>query len=278
MRYLSVAKGLVIIMTRMSHWKKKLSIILALCISFNLNGSIVALAQASDEMVNSQIIHYVNQAKPLQNDEKIILTSESSDFEIDENNVLVHYTGSDTIVTVPDGVTSIASSAFWKTLDGNGITQIHLPNTLTSLQDYAFSGCHTLTEISLPDNVASIGQGVFYFSKGLLNIHAGENNLSFSSEDGVLFNKDKTQIICFPQARTQTSFEIPDTVKTVIDFAFDNATSLTNLVIPQSVTIIGKFAFRDGSFSQISLPNNLISIDELAFARCINLKSVTHKH
>jgi uncharacterized protein YjdB len=218
-----------------------------------------------------------NMSNPIKQEKDVLinLTYENSDFQIDENNVLIKYLGSESIVTVPDGVTAIGSNAFDRGINGNGITEINLPDSVISLQDYAFSGCHTLAEISLPNNVATIGKGVFYFSKGLVDIYVGEENQSFKSVDGVLYNKDMTQLICFPQAKTQTRFEIPDTVKIIADFAFDSAVRLAEVVIPEGITEIGKCTFRDCTFSQIVLPKSLTSIGELAFGRCKNLKSIT---
>jgi uncharacterized protein YjdB len=261
-------------MTRLSKWNRKLSIVLVLSIIFSSGGT-VTFAKNPHEVVGSEVIRNMNNSNQQEKGVLTNLTSENTDFEIDENNVLIKYLGSESIVTVPDGVTAIGSNAFYKDINGNGITEINLPDSVIALQDYAFSGCHTLAEISLPNNVASIGKGAFSFEKGLVNIYVGENNQSFKSQDGVLFNKDMTEIICFPQARPQTSFEIPNTIRSISAHAFDGAVNLAGVAISEGVIEIGDFAFRDCTFSQIQLPESLTTIGELAFARCKNLKSIT---
>lgn len=259
-------------MGRLRKWLRVLSMIMVVTIIVSSNG-IATFAQRLEKSASSYI---VQQNKTLsQNEDKIqLLSTDNSDFVIDINQVLVKYDGSDSIVTVPDGVVSIGNSAFDKGINGNGITEINLPDSVTSLQDYAFSGCHTVTSLTIPKNVSSIGIGVFYFSKGLKNIFVSVENPYFKSEDGILFNKDMTQLVCFPQARTQTSYVIPNTVKLISEFAFDNATSLTSITLPEGITELGKMAFRDCTFSEIVLPASLVSIGELSFARCKNLKSI----
>ena len=105
-------------------------------------------------------------------------------------------------------------------------------------------------------------------------IIAGLNNPNYSTVDGVLFNKDKTVLIRFPQGKTG-SYNIPDTVTRIAYKAFYGSSGLTSVNIPASVTSIGDFAF-DGctSLTSVNIPNGVTDIGRYAFTRCTSLVSV----
>ena len=98
----------------------------------------------------------------------------------------------------------------------------------------------------------------------------------YSSEDGVLFDKDKTEIIRYPEGKKDTSYTIPNSVTSIVDYAFYHCTSLTNITIPDSVTRIWSFAF-DGcsSLTSITIPNSVTSIGRYVFDGCKKLTSIT---
>jgi uncharacterized protein YjdB len=188
----------------------------------------------------------------------------TSDFTYTEANGVITITGyigaggSVSIPTQINGkpVTSIGESAFY---DCTSLTSITIPNSVTSIRGlWTFSGCTSLTAI----NVAS-------------------DNTAFTSENGVLYNKNKTLLIQYPAGKTASSFTIPNTV-TIIDYhAFYKCTSLTSITIPDSVTsILGIFPF-GGAFSNctnltsVTIGNSVTSIGEMAFVSCTSLASVT---
>jgi hypothetical protein len=100
-------------MTRLSKWNRKLSIVLVLSIIFSSGGT-VTFAKNPHEVAGSGTIENTSNSNKQGKDVLINLTSESTDFEIDENNVLIKYLGAESIVTVPDGVTAIGSNAFYR--------------------------------------------------------------------------------------------------------------------------------------------------------------------
>jgi len=148
------------------------------------------------------------------------------------------YRKSVTSITVPSGVTSIGQWAFYKC---SALTSVTLSDGLKSIGSEAFSGS-ALTSIFIPNSVLNIGSGAFLDCSALTSIEVGEDNPNYSSEDGVLFNKEKTTLVHYPEGNTRTSYTVPDSVTNIADWTF-YACSLTDITIPESVTSIGDFAF-----------------------------------
>lgn len=145
-----------------------------------------------------------------------------------------------TSIIFPDGVRTINDQAFQKCTKLKGMK---IPNIITSIGNEAFFNCTGFTEISIPDSVTSIGKYAFDDCTGVESITVGENNTAYTSVDGVLYNKDKTELICCPCKKT--SVTIPDGVTVISDFAFDSCEDLTEITIPASVTRIGGWAFEN---------------------------------
>ena len=141
-------------------------------------------------------------------------------------------------VTIPDGVTNIGWCAFSST----SIVSINIPDSVTSISDYAFDCCTSLASIEIPDSVTSIGVGAFNSCRSLMSIDVAEDNSNYSSKDGVLFNKDKTELIRYPERKTGTEYTVPDSVTSIGAYAF-SGTSLVNINIPDSVTNVYSDAF-----------------------------------
>ena len=176
-----------------------------------------------------------------------------------------------TSITIPNSVTSIGNGAFARC---TGLTSITIPNNVTSIGDSVFSGCTGLTSITIPNNVTSIGNRAFDGCVGLTSIEVAANNANYSSENGVLFNKDKTILIQYPGGK-QGAYTIPNSV-TSIGTAFSDCIGLTSITIPNSITSIGNKAFSGCSgLTSITIPNNITSIGDKVFSGCTGLTSVT---
>ena len=149
------------------------------------------------------------------------------------------YCSSLTSVTIPDGITSIGQSVF----EGcSSLTSVTIPNSVASIGEDAFNGCSGLTSITIPDSVTSIDNSSFSGCSSLESITVNENNAHYASQDGILYNKEKTQIIHVPEAIIG-AITIPDSVTIIDGIAFKDCVGLTKIVIGNSVTCIYYQAF-----------------------------------
>ena len=135
---------------------------------------------------------------------------------------------------VPNSVTEIEDWAF---SDSIGLTSIIIPNSVTKIGRRAFGGCNRLTSLAIPESVVDMHQYTFTDCIGLTNIAVHSDNPCFASENGVLFNKNKTVLIFCPTG-LQGDYVIPDTVEIIEDGAFSDCTGLTSVFIPDKVCAI----------------------------------------
>lgn len=164
--------------------------------------------------------------------------------------------------------------------------------------DSALREIDNLGNISIPASVEIIGDCAFlnFSSESLKNITVANENKYFSSENGVLFNKNKTELLCYPCGKNETTYTVPNTVTKLAKVSFSGCklnklilpnnlkyidesafteTSLKTLSIPESVEYIGKYTFLMSGIETVNIPKRIATIEEGTFSCCINLKSVT---
>ena len=200
-----------------------------------------------------------------------------------------------TSIEIPSSVTKIEGSA----LGGcSSLTRIEIPDSVTSIGTYVFSGCTSLTSIQISENVTSIRTGTFNGCSSLMSIKipsgvtsvddyafdrcsnltsidVDESNTAYMDDQGVLYTKDGTNIIKYPEGKNGTEYTILDTVTIVGNRAFKDCSRLKSIVIPDNVTIIGEYAFEWCSgLTNIIIPDSVRSIGDDAFFWCSRLTNI----
>ena len=151
-------------------------------------------------------------------------------------------------VIIQNGVASIGSVFYYCT----NLTNVNIPDSVTSISNYAFDDCSSLTSINVNDG-----------------------NSYYSSLDGNLYNKDKTCLIRYATGKKDTYFSIPSSVTSIGYYAFSGCASLTSISIPDSVTSIDDAAFfKFRSLTGINIPDSVTIIGEGAFSGCSSLTTV----
>ena len=145
---------------------------------------------------------------------------------------------------------------------------------IQSIGDYAFRHCDAMTDVQIPASITFLGEQAFGECKILNNINVDNNNATYTSENGVLFSKDKTILVAYPTSRAG-SYSIPSSVITVGCLAFDSCANLTSVAIPNSVLNIETNAFwYCTSMTSLSIPKSMSSIGNYAFFGCSGLSSI----
>ena len=188
-----------------------------------------------------------------------------------------------TDLVIPDSVTSIGAYAFYNC---SRLTSISIPSGVTSIGYSAFFKCSSLTSISIPSGVTSIGGSAFRDCSSLTSITIPNRVTSIgdfafkgcSSLTSISIPSGVTSIwaYAFYDCSSLTSISIPDSVTSIWAYAFYNCGSLTSISIPSGVTSIGAYAFYNcGSLTSISIPSGVTSIERFAFYGCGSLASIT---
>ena len=147
-------------------------------------------------------------------------------------------------VTIPASVTYVGNSAFYGCTSLKSVT---VPESVTYIGGYAFAECYSLKYADIPANVTGIGASPFYNCRSLENINTDEANKWYTTVDGVLYDKDKTELINYPAGKKDSSYVIPEGIRTIREKAFYGCLNLCELTIPDSVTEIESGAFECSS-------------------------------
>lgn len=223
-----------------------------------------------------------------------------------------------TSVSIPDSVENIGRAAFYGCSSLNNVV---LPAGLDAINQYTFSQCSALKSITVPSGISYIGYKAFYYCTSLTSftvpasvslidggvftdcislasITVNSANPYYLSDNGVLYSKDKSVLVCYPCGRSGKSYSVNGNVKIlekqafmscaslesitlpngltkIYDEAFNGCIALKNLTIPDSVTIIGTAAFRNcEALATVKLPGNIKELRHFTFSYCKSLKTI----
>lgn len=172
-----------------------------------------------------------------------------------------------TKIDLPKSLNFIGEEAFYNT----SLEEVTLPDKLNYIQKRAFA-LSSLKNIEIPAGVTSIGEGAFSENKNLERIDVDEQNEAYCSVDGVLYNIEKTELLCVPGKLTG-SVTIPNGIQRVGDYSFAG-TGVTEVVLPDSLKVIGEGAFLKSSLKEIDLPDGVTEIGKYAFQECVQLEQI----
>ncbi len=144
-------------------------------------------------------------------------------------NELVSYMGHEKKVVVPEGIISIAASAFW---NNTFVEEVVLPSTLKQIGGDCFYYCKNLRKANIPRRVEAMGNNPF---AGCPFLELTNESPKFVLQNGVLYNEDKTVLIHYTMKKSETKFVIPDGVKIVGKHSFFACNNLKKITVPQSV-------------------------------------------
>ncbi len=167
---------------------------------------------------------------------------------------------SDKVCTVDEGVLNLSENAFYACR----FEEILLPDTLENIPAGAFNRCVSLKALNIPASVKNIDATAFEVNRSLAAINVSEDNEAYCSDDGVLYNKDKTTFVMFPVAKNITSYTVPEGVTEIGAHAFQSFSNLKSLSLPESLETIGFRAFF-GFAVDFDIPKNVKHIEAEAF-------------
>ncbi|MBQ7294894.1 MAG: leucine-rich repeat domain-containing protein [Clostridia bacterium] len=183
------------------------------------------------------------------------------------------YCNSLAVADIPESVVSIGDYAYYNC---DSLSSVSIPNGVEAIGAHAFYFCDNIVSISVPESVLSVGEGAFNFCDSLSEITVDENNTAYSSVEGVLFNKDQTELIQYPVGKERTEYIVHEGVKSINSNAFRGADNIVNITfLGKTLEHIGSSAFMGCiNLEEINLPEGITEVCDCTFNYCYSLESI----
>lgn len=175
-------------------------------------------------------------------------------------------------VDLPHNLKSIGESSFGFCFS---LSSVDIPSSVTDIGKSAFESCTRLASVNIGSGLSTIGNLIFGGCISLAKIDVSEENENYASDGGVMFSKDKTTLICYPDGLQADTYVIPSYVKNIGSYAIENYSGLKKVVISESVTNIADCAFYACfELETVEIPESVECIGNTAFLLCRALKSI----
>ena len=154
------------------------------------------------------------------------------------------------------------------------LTNIYLPNTITSIESYCFGNSKQLVDLSIPASVTSVNSSFVNGCSALTTLYVGSGSSSYDALNGVLYTKDLKTLVRYPEGLTATSFSVRSGVTAIASHAFYKA-KLTSISLPTTLQSIGSSTFSYSSIKTLSIPASVTSVSTTSFSAMSALTQFT---
>ena len=171
-------------------------------------------------------------------------------------------------IVIPNSVSVIGHMAFWGC---SSLSDVKMPESLSKIESSVFAYCISLRDFTVEKNVKEIADNAFDNCTSLQRYHVNTENISYRSENGILYTKDLKTLKRCPQALFSDILLLPDEVKTIAPHAFDGCINIKQFKLPKTLVSIGNSAFSDCKMTSIEIANAVTSIGNMSFWECDEL-------
>lgn len=156
-----------------------------------------------------------------------------------------------TEVNLPSGITELSDYLF---MNSPKLSHIDIPHGVKKIGAQVFSGCRSITTLYIPDNVTEFATTAFGGLNSLTEFTVSESSPVFCTMDGILYSKDKTQLICFPNAKNISSYSVPESITKINAVCFGPCKYLKNLYVGTHVTEVNESIFENAYAPLVHTP------------------------
>lgn len=156
-----------------------------------------------------------------------------------------------TEVNLPSGITELSDCLF---MNSPKLSHVDIPHGVKKIGSRVFSGCRSITTLYIPDNVTEFATTALGGLNSLTEFTVSESSPIFCTMDGILYSKDKTRLICFPNAKNISSYSVPESVTKINAVCFGPCSHLENLYVGEHVTEVNRSTFENAYAPLVHTP------------------------